>query len=421
MITLKDIATLQPNTTIWDTGKGAVTGFGARRQKSSAITYFLKYRILDGSQRWHTIGRHGSPWTPELGRADARRLLGDAAKGADPSAEKQEVRKAETVAELCDAYREAAEAGRALTRRRTRKKPNTLNGDRGLIERHIKPLLGNLKVAAVTSADIEKFRDAVSEGKTAARIKTGKHGLARVTGGRGAATRAMGLLGPIFKHAIRNRMRTDNPVSGVERHAYAERQRRATEEEYAALGEALRTMPKTTWPPAIAMTKFLAFEGWRRGEALALRRSEIDLATRTARLSDTKTGSSMRPLSHAACDILRELPPLGDLVFPSSEGDKQMAGYHKIWLRIAAKAGLPADVTPHVLRHSFASIAVDLGYSELTIAALLGHRKATVTSKYAHHADTVLLAAADKIADHIAELMGEAREKGTILEFKKGR
>ena len=40
-----------------------------------------------------------------------------------------------------------------------------------------------------------------------------------------------------------------------------------------------------------------------------------------------------------------------------------MAGFHKVWLRIAKHAALAADVTPHVLRHSFASVAHDLGYS----------------------------------------------------------
>jgi integrase len=61
------------------------------------------------------------------------------------------------------------------------------------------------------------------------------------------------------------------------------------------------------------------------------------------------------------------------------------------------------------LRHSLGSIAVDLGYSELTIAALLGHRKASMTSRYAHHADAVLLQAADAVSDRIAELMGDTQ------------
>jgi len=68
-----------------------------------------------------------------------------------------------------------------------------------------------------------------------------------------------------------------------------------------------------------------------------------------------------------------------------------MCGFQKVWLRIAKRAALPADVTPHVLRRSFASVADDLKYSEPTIAALIGHRKASVTSRYAHKADAVLL------------------------------
>jgi hypothetical protein len=54
---------------------------------------------------------------------------------------------------------------------------------------------------------------AVAEGETKARIKTGKHGLARVTGGRGTATRAMGLLGAIFSYAVERKLRTDNRLA----------------------------------------------------------------------------------------------------------------------------------------------------------------------------------------------------------------
>jgi integrase len=53
-----------------------------------------------------------------------------------------------------------------------------------------------------------------------------------------------------------------------------------------------------------------------------------------------------------------------------------MVGYRKPWLKIAKLGGPPADITPHVLRHSFASLAGDLGYSEGTIATLIGHKGA---------------------------------------------
>jgi integrase len=419
LITIQTIKNIRPNSTIWDEGKGAVTGFGARRQKGDALAYVVKYRTADGRQRWATIGRHGAPWTPDLARAEAKKILGEVVKGGDPARAKQEARKSATVAELCDAYVEAAEAGRILTRRKAAKRSSTLLGDRGRIERHIKPLLGALKVAAVTQSDIERFRDGVTEGATKARIKTGKHGLARITGGRGTATRTMGFLGAIFAYAVRQGMRPDNPVRGVQRHADGQRNRRLSEAEYAALGEAVQGMPKTAWPVALAATRFLALTGWRRGEMLGLKWSEVDLSTRTVRLADTKTGASLRPLSRSACDVMGALPRLGALVFPASVGaDKPMRGFHKVWLRIAKRAGFGADVTPHVLRHSFASVAADLGFSELTIAALIGHKKASVTSKYAHHADAVLLQAADGVSDHVSKLMGDAQPGGAIIPFK---
>ena len=94
---------------------------------------------------------------------------------------------------------------------------------------------------------------------------------------------------------------------------------------------------RSLWP----RRSFLAVTGWRRGEMLALGWSEVDLVTRTARLKDTKTGASLRPLSHAACDVLRALPRLGELVFPASVGaDRPMRGFHKVWLRIAKRAAL---------------------------------------------------------------------------------
>jgi integrase len=76
---------------------------------------------------------------------------------------------------------------------------------------------------------------------------------------------------------------------------------------------------------------------------------------------------------------------------------------------------LPADVSPHVLRHSFASLAGDLGYSEPTIAALVGHKGRTITSRYVHSADAVLLAAADAVANRTAELMGEYKLKAATV------
>jgi hypothetical protein len=98
-IGLREVRALRPGGIIWDAGKGSVSGFGARRQRSSAISYIVVYRTADNRQRWQTVGRHGSPWTPETARDEARKLLGLVAGGADPAEAKQARRKAATVAE----------------------------------------------------------------------------------------------------------------------------------------------------------------------------------------------------------------------------------------------------------------------------------------------------------------------------------
>lgn len=172
----------------------------------------------------------------------------------------------------------------------------------------------------------------------------------------------------------------------------------------------MRARP-AVWPPALAAARLLALTGWRSSEALELRWEHLDLTRRTARLPDTKTGMSVRPLSTEACELLKAQPSgkPGALVFPASRGELPMRGFRNMFARVVEAGGIPADVTPHVLRHSFASLAADLGYSEPTIAVLVGHQGRSMTSRYIHSADAVLLAAADAVAEKTRDLMGEGQ------------
>jgi integrase len=401
-IGLRDIDRLGSNEIIWD---DAVTGFGVRRQKNK-VSYILKYRYL-GKQRWHTIGR-SDEFTPVEARAKAREIKQDIRSGNDPGRKRP---RETTVTELCDMYLMDAKSGRLLVHRSGRpKKPKTLSTDRGRIESHINPLLGDRGVSTVTPRDVENFMHDVAGGKTKALDRP------KVLGGEGTASRTVSTLSAIFTYAVRNELRSDNPVRGVGKFAHNPRDRRLTDQEYMALGNALRSAEgpegKAPWPPAVAATKLLVLTGWRRGEALGLKWSEIDILRRTVRLEDTKTGRSVRPLSHAACDVLKTMEGFKDLgfaqglVFPSTKGGVQ-TGFRDSWVKIAALAQLPKDVTPHVLRHTFASVAGDLGRSEYTIANLLGHKGKSITAGYVHLADPLLLKEADIVADRIVELMGD--------------
>ena len=402
-ITARLVEALRPGEVAWD---AAVAGLGVRRQ-AGPVSYVLRYRTQHGRQRTYTIGRHGSPWTPETAQAEAVRLLAQVVQGGDPSADRQARRGATSVADLCDAYLADVASGRLLTRRRVPKAASTLSTDRSRIEAHLKPLFGHLAVAAVTRDDVERAMHAISEGKTRKRLKLQKRfALSNVRGGKGAASRTVGLLGAIMTYAIRQGLRPDNPVHGVMRPADRRRERRLRDEEYGALGTGLRAAEAADdWAPALAAIRFLALTGWRSGEALTLRWAEVDLARRTAHLARTKTGASTRALSERACAILRTMPR-GEFVFPAPGGDTPMTNFARVWRRVVHRlGGLPTDVTPHVLRHSFASLAADLGLADATIAALLGHKGHTITRRYIHSADAALLAAADTVATKATALM----------------
>jgi integrase len=92
-------------------------------------------------------------------------------------------------------------------------------------------------------------------------------------------------------------------------------------------------------------------------------------------------------------------------------------GFPKAWERIARE--VVPGITPHTLRHSFASLADDLGYSEATIGAMLGHSKGTSTTRgYIHKLDPALIAAADRVSTRIAAaLAGEATLSAQVVEL----
>src|SRR6476619_2301462 len=116
-------------------------GFGVRVWISGRKTYVAQYRKAGRSRRVK-IGAHGA-LTVEEARKEARVILGDVARGEDPAEDRATRRKSITVKELCDNYLAAAEGGLIMGKRNLPKKPSTLASDRGRIEQHIKPLLGN--------------------------------------------------------------------------------------------------------------------------------------------------------------------------------------------------------------------------------------------------------------------------------------
>ena len=285
---------------------------------SEVITYSVIYRNRDGSQKWFKLGRHPI-LTPHLARQEAVRVLRAVTVGEDPSAERQSLRNSMTVAALCDDYEADMRAHKI-----NGKKASTILADQSRIKNHIRPHLGKFKVVSISSEQVEEFMHSMSPG---------------------SARRIIALLSAIFSYAVKRKLRPDNPCSGLAKPSDVKKLRRLSELEYAQLGSALKDHSIVS-----DIFMLLAVTGFRSGEARLLKWSQLDLERHIATLDGTKTGLSIRPLSCAAIDIIKRQKQNGVYVFNDGGPIPKLTRRWK-------KLGMPSDVTPHTLRHSFASLS----------------------------------------------------------------
>jgi integrase len=419
-LTERSVRAIQPKPEgdkwVWDENP---RGFGVRVKPSGVKSFLIQYRNTRGRTRRYTIGQFGR-MSVEVARKEAKAKLGEIERGGDPSAERKAVRHARTIIELCDRYLADAEAGKVMHRGKP-KKPSTLAIDKGRIERHIKPLLGQRAVEDLTRNDVETFMHAVMDGKTAADVKTKPRGRARVTGGPGTAKKAVGLLSAMFSYAIRKKWAESNPCQGVEKPADNKRQRYLTPDEFGRLGAALRSAREIeTNTTALDAIEVLALTGCRKGEILNLKVGEINPDGQCLNLADTKTGAQLRPCGQAAMARLSSASAKTDRdwVFPAARGDGALVNIAKPLAKLCKSAELEG-VTAHVFRHSFATVAHELEYSELTIAGLLGHSAGSITARYAHHSDRSLAWAADEVSATIrSRLDGDEQSANAVVDFR---
>lgn len=394
----------------WD---DELRGFGVRFKPSGAGAYIIQYRNTEGRSKRLTLGSV-SELTPEEARKAARAKLSNAAQGGDPVEEKRTGRAAPTVAEICDWYLEKAESGELLGRRRRPIAKKTLALDRSRIDTHVRPLLGGRKVQSLKLTDIEHFQADVVAGKTA-KPRSGRGGV--TTGGAGVAGRTVGMLHTIFEQAARLHIISENPAKGVRKVSTDNKiERRLSLKEIAALGKAIRQADEES-PVALAAIRLMLLTGFRRMEVLTLERSWIDAEASCVRFPTTKSGAQLRAIGQPALKLLLAQPSgekESPYVFPGEASAGHFVGVVRVLQRLCLAAKLE-DVTPHVLRHTFASVAGDLGFSELTIAGLLGHTGRGVTQRYVH-LDKALLMAADKVAEEIEQVLDTA-----VASRRRGR
>jgi integrase len=200
----------------------------------------------------------------------------------------------------------------------------------------------------------------------------------------------------------------NNPARGIKKPAVGKRTRRLNAKEYRALGKVLESADDELWQGVVG-TKLFLLTGFRLSEIAGLMWSEVDETGSCLRLDDSKEDASVRPVGDAVFKVLRGVPRDGDnpYVLPGPRSKKgHYTALDDALDRLTSRAGL-TGVTSHTLRHSYASVAGDLGFTEITISALLGHAAGNVTQRYVHHLDAVLIAAANKVSDEITRLLSE--------------
>lgn len=411
-----DALDLTKNKTFFDE---RLVGFGVRVQSEHA-SYIVRYRNGYGQQQYMTIGKT-TQITLSLAREQAKKILADVIQGKDPAQMKQEKKHALTVAELCDWYIKEGIA---------HKKESTIKTDISRIESHIKPLMGKQPVKAIKRGDVQKMVYDITQGdKVKHRLKINKpRALSYVRGGAGTASRTNATLSAIFSFAVAHDLIPFNPCIGVKVAPTRKKDVFITIDEIKRFGSLINQLEQQAiHKNAMDCLKLILLTGCRRGEILGLRWEWVDFKAQCFRLPDTKTGKQNRPFGLGALHLLQTLNPQKEgWVFPASIGSGHYDGLAHVFLALKAKRDergelyLKQGLTMHALRHSFASLAADMGYSDFTIAGLLGHSLHTTTSIYTHTIDKSLVQAADAVSLKIEHaLSGKIRQSAEIISIEK--
>ncbi|WP_077615198.1 site-specific tyrosine recombinase XerD [Caenibacillus caldisaponilyticus] len=162
--------------------------------------------------------------------------------------------------------------------------------------------------------------------------------------------------------------------------------------------EALLYAPDTTTPAGIrdrAMLEVLYATGVRVSELVQLDLDDLHLAMGFVRCMGKGGKERLVPLGRAAIQATEQYlaearPKLAkhkttNAVFLNQRGERlTRQGLWKILKKLALKAGIQQEITPHTLRHSFATHLLENGADLRAVQEMLGHADISTTQIYTH-------------------------------------
>ncbi len=206
-----------------------------------------------------------------------------------------------------------------------------------------------------------------------------------------SAARRLSCLRQFYRFLAHEGVRQDDPTHTLQ----APRQgstlpRFLSEAEIESLLQAASTLPGLRGLQARAAFELLYATGLRVSELLALPRLAAQGTTNLITVRGKGGKERLVPVSasarQAAAALVAALPA-GKYLFPGRDPRRPLTrqGFDRVVLETALAAGLdPARVSPHVLRHSFASHMLARGADLRSLQVLLGHTDIATTQIYTH-------------------------------------
>lgn len=229
------------------------------------------------------------------------------------------------------------------------------------------------RISEIKAADLDAFLRRYARAKTTKTVKT-RHGV----------------LNMIFRHAAVRGYIESSPMAFVAAPKGAVPAKKRT----ALTSEEIKAVVDHMGDGEVGfLGAFLLLTGCRRGEALALKYSDVDFDARTVRVNKTLEwhGNAAAVKDHPKTEAGVRLVPLPEillsalprkrsgLLFPDQTGKVlSNAGVSRIWKKWQKLTGLD-EVTPHMLRHTYATILYSSGVDVKAAQAFLGHADVNTT------------------------------------------
>lgn len=264
--------------------------------------------------------------------------------------------------------------------------------------KQIKEHFGKVLIKEISSIDIVSFIDSVCAQGYA--LKTVKSRLL--------------VLNLIFKYAVIKRYVDTNPCMYISVPKNLKKTRRTAPE-----NDELQTVIKSVDISFGFFAYLILYTGLRRGEALALRYSDIDFEKKQITVNKSiyhknnvpyektpKTNAGIRNviLLDNLIPLLKERSEQSetDLIFPNSNGKWLTNGqFQSLWENYVEQTGL--QITPHQLRHAYATFLFEAGVDEKDAQELMGHTTIQLTRDiYTHISQGRKQLTASKLNDFVS-------------------